>query len=133
MNGTLETRINAEDIAILNRAGVNYTERAENIIVHADRSSEFRTEADADMYAMNELANLIAKARDFGGRVVAEYVSKRHPGKGIAIVRRRDGRFAVLVFVEFDNDGRDYTNIGVFNTERQARGIANERWSHAGY
>lgn len=132
MNGMLEARIAPEDIATLNRAGETYTSRAEKIVLTADRGN-FRTDADADAYAMTALADLISRAEQFNGRIVADVISSNHPSKGIVIVRRRDGRHAVIEFTEYSNDGRTYDRPTILDTEAEARNLANGLWSYYGY
>jgi hypothetical protein len=127
----LDHRISPENLAILDRAGSTYTAQAEKIVLTADRGA-FRTEADADLYAMNALATLIARAERFIGRIVAEKVSTRVAGEGIAIVKRRDGRYAVLEFTEYANDGRNYDSPTVLDTEPEARALANGLWEYYG-
>lgn len=129
----LDMYLSTEEIATLYRSGEHRTESAATAILTGERSNEFRTDADAELYIMNRLADIMAAATAFVGRIVADKVSTRQPSKGIAIVARKDGRFAVIPFTEYTNDGRTYDLPTLLDTEEQARNLANGLWSHRQY
>jgi hypothetical protein len=133
MNGTLENHLTAENIATLNRAGETYTDKSAEAIVTSHRLPGKMSDADVELWLANRLADIIAKAENFIGRIVTESVSKRRPSKGIVIVNRRDDRFGVIEFTEFTNDGRAYEASEVFDTEAEAREAANTLWVSLGY
>lgn len=128
----LDMYLSSEDIATLYRSGERHTESAATAILTGERGN-FRTDADADLYTMNTLADIMTRARAFVGRIVADNVSARKPSKGIAIVARRDGRYAVIPFTEFTNDGRAYDLPTILDTEDQARNLANGLWVYNGF
>lgn len=127
MNTMIARYLDANAIAALNIAGEGYTDRAAEIILHGERGA-FRSDADASMYIMGKLADLVAKANAFGRRIIADHASKRRPGKGIVIVNRRDGKVAVIGYNEYTNDGRNYLKPVVVPSEAEARTRANELW-----
>jgi hypothetical protein len=127
----LETYLNADDTAAVKRAGSFYADQATAIVYHAGSSFP---EGDAKReYISTELAAIVAKSTAFTGRYVAEHVSQRKAGHGIVITKRKDGKFAVLVFTTNAEGVREHINLGVFKTQRQARDIANQRWLHGQY
>lgn len=128
----LDMYLSSEDITTLYRSGERHTEKAMTAILTGERGN-FRTDADADLYIMTTLADIMARARAFVGRIVADNVSARKPSKGIAIVARRDGRYAVIPFTEYTNDGRTYDLPTILDTEDQARNLANGLWVYNGF
>lgn len=128
----LDMYLSSEDIATLYRSGEARTEKAMTAILTGERGS-FRSDADAELYIMNRLASIMTGANAFIGRIVADKVSARKPGKGIAIVARRDGRYAVIPFTEYINDGRAYDLPTVLDTETEARNLANGLWIYRCY
>jgi len=126
---TLTRWIAPLDLTLLEIAGESFVSRANDIILRGERSSEFRSEADADMFIMQHTGELIETARRFYGRIVADHKATASRGVAVLTSIQHPGRYIVRTYTYYSNDGRTWDTPTYASTEAEARADANESWA----
>lgn len=126
----IKDMMSPEDVKTLVTAGELYTDAINDAINDA---VYIQNEADADLWLGSRISDVLSAAHKFTSRIIADHESTRVPGRGVIVMRRKDGRYAAVPYTAYINDGRSYGKATITDTEDSAREAANNIWISRSY